>query len=100
MEKNYDPYKPERSAKVQEPETPGWKARQKMRRDLVQDFHRLVKTCASLVEARKDARAWKRLDDVQNLTEAIYHIKLAITYLRQIARSAFDKSLEELEGYK
>ncbi len=100
METKYSPYEPKKAPKVQEAEPAGWKARQATRRRLIQVYHRLDKTVTDLIDERKAERKAKRLDNVQNLTEAIFHTKLAITYLRQIARSDFDKSLEELEGYR
>lgn len=98
---NYNPYNPE----VKQTGTPekipdGWEGRTKERRALVQMFNRLKKTIEAMYELRQIARKAKRLDDVQQYTEAIEHAKLSITYLRQVARRRFSKSLEELEGYK
>jgi hypothetical protein len=96
----FDPQVHDPKGQAPEPVPAGWKARQAARRSLAQTFARLTKSGSELFELRREARKAKRLDEVQDLTESIFHIKMAVTHLRHIARREFDKSLEELEGYK
>ncbi len=79
---------------------PTWKAHQQTRRGIVQIWQRLEKSVPELMDMRKQERRAGKLDNCQQITEAIQHSKLAITYLRKYAKCQFGKSLEELETYK
>lgn len=70
------------------------------RRQMYQEYSHLMKVKASAFDDRAAARKARKLDEVQLLTEAIYHTSKAMAFLNTVARHRFGCDLEDLEVYK
>lgn len=70
------------------------------RRRLYQVYARLEKARGDLVEERRMARRLRRLDEVQFLTESIYHLARSIAHLQLVSKRRYNTDLEALASYK
>lgn len=70
------------------------------RRVIYQQYAHLQKVRLGLFNERHAARKARKLDEVQMLTEAIFHLARAQAYLNTVSRHRFACDLEDLEVYK
>lgn len=70
------------------------------RRKLYQMYAHLEKVKEALFDDRARARKLKKYDEVQLLTEAIFHVSQSVAHLNMISRHRFHCSVSDLEVYK
>lgn len=70
------------------------------RRKLYQVYAHLDKVKGALMDDRTRAKKARKLDEVQLLTEAIFHVAQSVANLNMISRHRFHCSVADLEVYK
>lgn len=69
-------------------------------RAMFQTWRHVEKVIDYLYEFRDGERRQRHFDSVQDLTEAIYHIKQAMAHLRRVSRNKYNREPEDLKVWQ